>query len=293
MELLFIYVFLILAALSGIIYWVYKSSDIKDEDEERNFTSDGISYFTESLTQVQREEDAYEDRQGSVLSLIVKKAPGLVLTFILINIATNLLSVHTGVKNAERIAMAGSAASQGDYASAAVSLFTMAKPELKEQTNIARGIHPYLSEKGLHNFSYVGKLNGENVAIMKGLYSSQDNDPKIGKDSEYYGRLLLGQSVDNARDICEENYGGDLISIEEWGLNRGHFLSARNIKEFSKTAEWTRNVSPKDNDDFLVIEKDSGVREFVLEKKIDMEEDGKYVDSDDISTVAFRCSITW
>lgn len=290
MGLLFIYIFLILAVLAGVIYWFSKP---KEGTGERNFTSDGVSSWEEPVVQAQREEDAYEDRQSGVLALIVKKAPGLVLTFVLVNIASNLLSGYMSIKNAERIAMAGSAASQGDYASAAMSLFTMAKPELKEQTNIARGDHPYLREKGFRNFSYSGKLNGKNLAIMKGLYSFQDHDSEIKSDSEYYGRLLLDQSVSNARDICQEKYGGDLISIEEWELNRGHFLSARNIKEFPKTAEWTRNVSSGDSDDYLVIQKDSGVRKFVIEEKIDMEEEGKYVDSEDISTVAFRCSITW
>lgn len=291
MGLVFIYIFIALAGISGLIFLLM--SKLGSEVQEKNFTSDGVSYFEEPLTQAQREEDAYEDRQSGILAMIVKKAPKLALTFILVNIATNLLTGYISVKNAERIAMAGSAISQGDYGSAAVSLFTMAKPELTEQANIARGNHSYLDEKGLHNFAYVGKLNGQNLAIMKGIYSFQDHDPKIDKDSEYYGRLLLDQSVDNAREICQEKYGGDLISIEEWGLNRSHYLSARNIEEFPKTAEWTRNVSSGDNDDYLVIQKDSGVREFVLNEGIDMEEDGKYVDSEDISTVAFRCSITW
>lgn len=293
MEMLFVYLFLGLAGIAGLIYFFLSFFRDSPENQEQNFTSDGVSFFEESVTQAQREEDAYEDRQSSVMNLLARKAPGLILTFILVNIATNLLTGYMSLKNAERIAMAGSAASQGDFGSAAVSLFTIAKPELTEQTNIARGDHPYLDEKGLHNFVYVGKLNGKNLAIMKGLYSTQDNDPQIEKDSEYYGRLLLDQSVSNAQDICQEKYGGDLISIEEWELNRGHFLSAMNIKEFPKTAEWTRNVSSGDSDDYLVIQKDSGVREFVLEEGIDMEEEGKYVDSDDISTVAFRCSITW
>ena len=156
MEMLFIYIFLALAGIAGLIFLLISSLGSSD-NQEKNFTSDGASYFEEPIAQAQREEDAYEDRQSSILSLIARKAPGLILTFILVNISTNLLTGYMSLKNAERIAMAGSAASQGDYGSAAVSLFTMAKPELKEQTNIARGEHPYLDKKGLHNFSYVGK----------------------------------------------------------------------------------------------------------------------------------------
>lgn len=287
MELLFIYIFLALAGISWIFYLVYKPSS---DEGEKNFTSDGISLSEEPITQAQREEDAYEDRQTGVIALISKKAPGLILTFILVNIATSLLTGYISVKNAERLAMAGSAISQGDYGSAMTSLFTMAKPELLEQGRIASGSHPECKQPG---FSYIGKLDGKNVCMLDHLFSFQDHDPNIGKDSEYYGRLLLDQSVDNAQEICQEKYGGNLISIEEWELNRGHFLSAMNIKEFPNTPEWTRNVSSGDSDDYLVIQKDSGVREYVIKEGIDMEEKGKYVDSDDISTVAFRCSITW
>jgi len=289
MGLVFIYIFLALAGITGILFLLISSFGSSDS-QEKNFTNAVSPYFTEHVTQAQREEDAYEDRQSGILSMIARKAPGLILTFILVNIATSLFTGYISVKNAERIAMAGSAISQGDYGSAAVSLFTMAKPELIEQGRIASGSHPECKQEG---FSYIGKLNGKNVCMMDHLFSFQDHDENIDKESEYYGKLLLDQSASKAREICKEKYNGDLISIEEWELNRGHFLSARNIKEFPETPEWTRNVSSGDSDDYLVIQKSSGVREYVLKEGIDMEDGGKYVDSEDISTVAFRCSKTW
>ena len=127
-------------------------------------------------------------------------------------------------------------------------------------------------------------------------YSFQDHDEDIGKDSENYGKLLLGIPVSKAIDVAEDRYkkhNGKLMSIEEWNMNRSHFLGASRIVLFTKIPEWTRNVHKNDNDDFLIIAKESGVKEWAEDKDIDREEDGLYIDGDEVPTAAFRISITW
>jgi len=99
---------------------------------------------------------------------------------------------------------------------------------------------------------------------MERLYSTQDHDEDLKEKDESYGNVLTGLSVSKAKDICEEKYNGKLLSIEEWDFSRNHFLAARNVKPYSDIPEWTRNVSEDDNDDFLVIEKESGVRAYVI-----------------------------
>ncbi|MCK5613824.1 hypothetical protein KAR91_68805, partial [Candidatus Pacearchaeota archaeon] len=159
-----------------------------------------------------------------------------------------------------------------------------------EQYRVARGVHPKCGNKGL---VYVGKLNGKGLCILERLYSTQDHDEDLKETNESYGNVMIAQTVSKAKGFCEEKFDAKLMSIEEWDFSRSHFLAARNVKPYSDIPEWTRNASKDDSDDFLVIEKESGVRKYVKKKGIDSEENGKYVDGDDLTTAGFRCSKTW
>jgi hypothetical protein len=65
------------------------------------------------------------------------------------------------------------------------------------------------------------------------------------------------------------------------------------IDLFPKIPEWTRDVHKSDDDDYLVIAKESGVKEWAEKKDIDREENGLYIDSDKLPSAGFRCSISW
>jgi len=294
MGLLFFSVFISLVVFLSVVFLIAKLFIGNDEEQESNF---GLAepVFEESglIQPAPREHVAYMEQQTSIVIEAIKKAPKTIMTTILIQLFLMLFTGYLSVQNIERLAMAGSALSQGDYGMAISALWPIGKDAGVEQWRVSRGNHSYLDENDLTNFVYIGKLDGKNTAIMKRLYSTQDHDEGLSKKDESYGNVLIGLSAGKAIDICEDKYKGNLISSEEWELNRGHFLSARNVKEFSKIPEWTRNTNKKDNDDFLVIEKESGIRAFAVKENIDREEDGKYIDGDDLSTAGFRCSITW
>ncbi len=144
-------------------------------------------------------------------------------------------------------------------------------------------------------FAYVGKLNEEEVCIMDHLYSVRDHDETISKDDEEFNKIMKGQSVDNAKRLCDERFEAKLISKEEWELSRSHILAAKNVKAYKDIPEWTRNVSESDNNDYYVIVKDSGIWKYAAENDFDREEGG-YIDNGDMVNLnkgGFRCSKTW
>ncbi|UCE67067.1 MAG: hypothetical protein JSU85_03375, partial [Candidatus Zixiibacteriota bacterium] len=88
---------------------------------------------------------------------IIKKAPQAIITAALIQLLIMMFTDYISVKYLERIAMAGSAISQGDFGTALASLGPLAKDAIVEQGKIARGKDEYLDRKGLHNFAYIGR----------------------------------------------------------------------------------------------------------------------------------------
>ena len=276
----------------AIFYSMIKKARSKDEDASTDFSTCNEIDCQEAIKQVSRDHVAHREKQDGIGVAIMKSAPRMIMRAIILLTITHFLAGYFTLKNSERLASAGSALSQGDYGSAIVSLFTIAKPALLEQSRIARGNHPYLEENKLLNFTYIGK----NKAIMTRPYSFQDHDEDVGKDSEDYGKFLLGIPVSKAIDIAEDRYekhNGKLMSIEEWNMNRSHFLGAGRIDLFPKIPEWTRNFHKSDTDDYLIIAKESGVKEWAGEEDIDREEDGLYIDGDEVPAAAFRISITW
>lgn len=293
MERLFIYVFIGLVLLAGILFWAFKKLIVDKDEQELNFGSGAIDDSDmEYIPPAQREGAAYQDRQLSMMALVIKKAPQIIATMILVNIASVVFFGYLSVKNIERVSNAALALSQGEYSSVFTALWPIGKEAGVEQWRISTGMNPYLDDQGLTNFAYVGQLDGKNIALMKNLYSTQDHDEDLKETDEAYGLIIKGLSVDKARDICEEKYKGDLISSAEWELSRGHFLASRNVKEYPDIPEWTRDFSDEDDDDFFVIAKDSNVAEYAEKEDLDRE-DGGYIDGDDLPTAGFRCSITW
>ena len=293
MERLFIYVFIGLVLLAGLLFWVFKRLIVDQDEKEINFGAGAIDDSDiEYIPPAQREGAAYQDRQASMMVLIVKKAPQIIATMILVNIASVVFFGYLSVKNIERVSNAAVALSQGEYSSVFTALWPIGKEAGVEQWRISTGMNPYLDEQGFTNFAYIGNLDGKNVALMKNLYSTQDHDEELNETDEAYGRIIKGLSVGKARSICEDRYKGDLISSAEWGLSRGHFLAARNVKEHPNIPEWTRDNHEGDTDNYFVIAKESGVHEYAENEDIDRDEGG-YIDGDDLPIAGFRCSITW
>lgn len=293
MERLFIYVFIGLVLLSGLLFWIFKKLVVDKDKQELNFGTGAIDDSDmEYVCPAPREGAAYQDRQTSVMALVIKKAPQIIATMILVNIASVVFFGYLSVKNIERVSNAALALSQGEYGSVFTALWPIGKEAGVDQWRISTGMNPYLDEQGFKNFAYIGSLDGKNVALMKNLYSAQDHDEYLKETDEAYGKVIKGLSVGKARGICEDRYKGDLISSAEWELSRGHFLAARNVKEYPNTPEWTRDYHEDDSDDYFVIAKDSGVHEYAEKENLDRE-NGGYIDGDDLSIAGFRCSITW
>lgn len=291
MERLFIYVFIGLVLLSGILFWLFRNFFI-EEEQERNFTYGNSDDDTGYIVSAPREVEAYEERQSGIISAAVRKAPKTIMTTIFIQLFLMLFTGYLSVKNIERLAMAGSAISQGDYGMAISALWPIGKEAGVDQYRVSRGTNPYLDENNITGFAYIGKIGDKKVAVMDHLYSFQDRDESLTTKDKTYGTIIKGLTAGKAEDICDDQYDGKLISQKEWELSRSHFLAARNVKEYPDTAEWTRDVSEKDTDDYFVIAKESGVWELAEKENIDREEGG-YIDGDDLSSAGFRCSITW
>ncbi len=294
MERLFIYVFLGLVLFAGVLFLILRRF-VAEDTEERNFTPGNANDDTGYIESAPREVAAYEERQSSLAVIIIKKAPKTIMTLIILQICTSLLTGYFTVTNSERIAKAGADVAQGDYGGAISALFTAAKPEMLEQSRLATGKHVYLDENNLFGFVYIGELDGKKVAIMDHLYSLWDHDKTLKKDDKSRNNILKGQSVSKAKTLCKDTYNAQLISREEWKLSRSHFLVARNAKEFPDIPEWTRNVSNSDNNDYYVIPKDSGIWEHAVDNDFDIEEGG-FIDNGymvALNSGGFRCSITW
>lgn len=292
MDRIYIYIFIVLVLLFGGLTFLIKRI-FPEEESDLNFGgADYVEPNEYPISSAPREESAYRERERSIWSSILKKAPQAIMTALIIQLFIMAFSDYMSVEYLHRLGMAGQAMSQGDYGVALTALKPLAEDVAVEQYRISRGVHPYLDENNLTGFAYVGELNGEKVAIMDHLYSIQDHDESMTTKDKSYGIVITGLSVGKAKDICDDKYNGKLISLKEWELSRSHFLAARNVKEYPDIPEWTRDVSEKDTDDFLVIAKESGVLELAEKENIDREEGG-YIDGDDLSSAGFRCSITW
>jgi len=295
MERLFIYVFIVLVLFSGILFWGFKRFFV-EEDEERNFTAGEFPDDSGYVQPAAREVEAYADRQSSIIAAAVKKAPKTIMTTIFIQVFLMAFTGYLSVQNIERLAMAGSALSQGDYGMAVSALWPIGKEAGIEQWRVATGNDPYLDENDLTGFAYIGKLDGKKIAVMDHLFSFQDNDETITTEDENYNKLVLGLTAGTARKACRNSYPdhkSDLISRSEWELSRGHFLAARNVKAFPNTPEWARDISKDDSDDYYVIAKDTDVRKTAKKMDLDGEEDWLYIDENALPANGFRCSITW
>ena len=294
MERLFIYAFIGLVLLAGLLFWFFKKLFMDQGEQEINFGSGAIDDSDmEYIPPAQREGAAYQERQFGIIATVIRKAPKIIVTMILVNIASVVFFGYMSVKNIERISNAALALSQGEYGLVFTALWPIGKEAGVEQWRISTGMNPYLDEKDLSNFAYVGQLNDKSIAIMKRLYSTQDHDENLKESDEVFGNVIIGLSASKAKDICEDKYKGQLISENEWKLSRSHFLAARNVKSFPKIPEWARDVSESDDHDYFVIAKGSGVREYAVKENLDLEENGKYIDNGDLSIAGFRCSITW
>lgn len=295
MERLFIYIFLGLVLFASILFMILRKF-VGDEDQERNFTPGNAIDDTGYVESAPREVAAYEERQSSIMVSVLRKAPKTIATAVFIQLFLMIFTGYLSVQNIERIAMVGAALTQGDYGMAITALWPIGKDAGVEQYRVARGVHPFLDESNLTEFAYIGKLNGKKVAVMDHLFSLQDHDKSLTEKNEEYGKLVLGLTASEARDICQDKYSNhntDLISFAEWELSRNHFLAARNVKPFSDIPEWARDISEDDSDDYYVIAKDSDVRRLAKKNDLDGEEDWLYIDEDELSTNGFRCSVTW
>lgn len=299
MEKLFFYIFLFISGSFITVFFIYRKFYVVGRNEsEVNFgvPKENEEFDLEYIKPAQREHVAYQEQQSGFFAYAIKRAPGKIITGILIQVSLMMFTGYLSVKNIERLAMAGSAVVQGDYSMAVTALWPIAKDSIVEQSRVARGNHPFLTENNLNDFAYIGQIDGKHYAEMETLYSTQNHDPDLSKDDPAYGTPIIGLSAVKARDVCKEkyeNFNADVVSPQGWMLGRSHILAARNVREYPKIAEWTNKAHERDTDDYMVLSKESGVKEYAVEKDIDREENGLYIDSEDIEKVGFRCEITW
>ena len=137
MERLFIYVFIGLALLAGLLFLVFKRLVVDRDEKEINFGAGAIDDSDmDYIPPAQREGAAYQDRQVSMMALIVKKAPQIIATMILVNIASVVFFGYLSVKNIERVSNAALALSQGEYGSVFTALWPIGKEAGVEQWRI-------------------------------------------------------------------------------------------------------------------------------------------------------------
>ena len=220
MERLFILIFIGLALFAGFLFYLIRWIFIDDEDPENNFGTINTDGTQENIVQsVPREHVAYQERQSSLISAAIKKAPQAVMTTIIMQLALAVFFGYLSVTNIERISMAGSALLQGEYGMVLSALWPIGKDAGMEQWRVARGKHSYLKKNELYEFVYIGKMDDKNVAIMVRLYSTQDHDESLSVKNESYGNVIKGLSASRGKEICEDKYddhNGNLLSFEEW-----------------------------------------------------------------------------
>ncbi|MCK4827982.1 hypothetical protein KA005_70285 [bacterium] len=288
MEGLFINIFIGLLILVLVIFIIIKYVfRVVDESESHFYSEDGSDEGSMMVSPAPRESEAYKERQSGFISSIAKKLPQIALIFLISNVMSMTFGGYISSRNAERLTMAGSALTQGDYGSAISSLFSAAKPLMKEYYRISRGNASGYNEPG---FEYVGKLDGDKIWIMNHLYSSQDQDQNLKETDESYGNIIKGIDVERAMEICQERYGADLLSSQEWGLSRSFFMAAKNVREYPDIPEWSRDMHEDDDDYFFVIAKKSGIKEYAVKNDISNLENGLYIEGESLSNVGFRCS---
>jgi hypothetical protein len=267
----------------------------KEIQPESNFIAGSGSLDNGSSYQIRPAPPEYEtcqEKEFGIISNAIKRAPKTIMTLIIINIILGFAAGRISDNTADKLGLMISSFSQGEYGSAISALWSIGKPEVIEQTRITLGTHPDLEKMGLNDFKYVGTPFGKKLAIFSRLYSTQDHDKDLKDTDPDYGNVLK-LSVSAAKKICKDKYNADLISLEEWQVVVNHTRASINIEKYSDIPEWTRNAHSEDGDDFLVIAKDSKVREHVKREGIDNEDEGLYVDGDDLLIAGFRCSITW
>lgn len=304
MELIFISLFVGFGAVAAILFKLYKKFYVDGEEQEVNFGSyQPVQDFepSENIVPAPREHVAYEEIQNGLIATAVKKAPRAILTGIFIQLFFMLFTGYLSVRNIERLAMAGSALMEGNYGTALMALGPVGKDVAIEQTRVARGVTPYFDENGITNFVYAGERNSIKYAVMENLYSKQDHDNTIKPEDKEYGEKVLGLTSEEANEVCKRKYAkhnGRLITFLDWEWFHNNFLVSRNINQDEKTSEWFYNVSPADNDYYMVMEKKSGIYDYIKDKDIDHEaKDGHiWADQDDLAKslrIGFRCMISW
>lgn len=264
---------------------------------ENNFDEDVQDDTNEIYREIPRENVLYRKSQNSIWMSILQKAPRTIMTALLIQLLIMGFTDYVSVKYLRQIAYAGSALSQGDFGTALAALGPLAKDTIVEQTAIMRGKHRYLDEKGLHDFAYIGQKDGYNYAIMEKPYSKEHHDRSLVKGDSAWGEIMAGLSIEEAKKACRKRFDvpTKLMSIEEWNMSRRHIFSASNVSEYPNVAEWTRNVSTKDNDYYLVLQKELNIGKWAKDNDINtkIEEDKLYIDEDEFNIGGFRCSIRW
>lgn len=246
-------------------------------------------------TPVQGPHMAYQERSGSIWSLIIKSGPKMISKIIISFAIVSIASGYLSIKNAERFADIGADISQGDFISAVSSLFSFGREPAIEFKNVATGNDSYLSENGLTEFAYIGKKDGIGYAVLENPYSTQHHDPELSTDSSIYNNQIRGMTAEQSKDLCQEryeDYNGDLVSVEEWDRSQSNFLGKNN---FSKPdfPEWTRTEFEEDDDFFYVIQHGFDLTKYLKDGEIESKENGKYVDGDEPDIFLLRCSINW
>ena len=182
MERLFIYVFIGLVLLAGLVFWIFKKLVVDQGEQELNFGADAIDDFgTEYIPPAQREHVAYQDRQSGVMVAVIRKAPQIIATMILVNIASVVFFGYLSVKNIERISNAAVALSQGAYGSVFSALWPIGKDAGVEQWRISTGMNPYLDKKKLEKSIIYDDIDLEEFKDLV------DNSPK----ARYVNCLIL------------------------------------------------------------------------------------------------------
>lgn len=295
MEKLYIYLFIILAFVAGAVVLFYRRAISPNQEEEFNFISSAgeLVFGNESVVPAPREHVLYQDQSESILVTLVKRAPRMILTTIFIQLFLMLFTGYLSVKNIERLAMAGAAVTQGEYGLAISALYPIGKDAAEEQWRVLRGVHPELDRRGLYNFAYIGSKGNRGYAVMEHLYRTQDHDPELSPDNPAYDNVITGLTAAKGSDICQERYGAQLISKADWEMSRGHIFAAKNVEEYPTIPEWARDVSETDSDNYYVISKESGAWEWAIAEDVDHNDNGHYVDEDELSRAGIRCSINW
>lgn len=238
---------------------------------------------------------AYEDKQSGLIVSILKFAPKQIGRYAIVCILAMIFTTWIGAKDAERIAAVSADIFNGEITGAFIKAFRYGKEPAADLTRIATGRHPYLKEHGLHEFVYIGSIDNMGFAIMSTPYSVRDHDPKYHQNKDDDHAPITGLSAEKASELCAEKYSkhyGKLASLRYWKKAKSNFLGERNIT-YSRHPEWTSTKHHEDSDYIRIISNGFDIASYIKRNGTENKNNGEYIRDEELSIMAFRCTITW